>query len=148
MSIENDIRQSRFRNVAVKSIVNILFTANWMEMQVKAFLHSAQITPQQYNILRILRGSQTPLSTLDIRSRMLDRMSDTSRIVDRMVLKGWVEKTIDPVDKRKVAVAISPKGLALLAQQDERNPELDATMNRLSEAELEQLNQLLDKLRG
>lgn len=148
MSIEYDIQQSRFRNPAVKSMVNLLFTANWLEMQVKAFLQTENITTQQYNILRILRGSNKPMSTLEIRGRMLDRMSDTSRIVDRMLLKAWISKCTDPQDKRKVSISITPKGLDLLAQLDARNHELDGVMKGLTDTELVQLNSLLDKLRG
>jgi DNA-binding MarR family transcriptional regulator len=148
MSIEHDIQQSRFRNPAVKSMVNLLFTVNWLEMQVKAFLQTENITTQQYNILRILRGSNKPMSTLEIRGRMLDRMSDTSRIVDRMLLKEWILKCTDPQDKRKVSITITPKGLELLARLDARNAELDGVMKGLTDTELDQLNRLLDKLRG
>ncbi|TXT30567.1 MAG: regulatory protein MarR, partial [Chitinophagaceae bacterium] len=99
MSIEKDIQQQTFRNSYQKATVNIIFSANWLTEQIKIFLDEEHITPQQYNILRILRGSMKPLSTLQIRERMLDKMSDTSRIVDRLVLKELVEKKLSTADK-------------------------------------------------
>ena len=105
------------------------------------------ITPQQYNILRILRGSQQPLSTLQIRSRMLDKMSDTSRIVERLLKKGLVEKKVCSADKRLVDVSISKKGLSLLDKLDKKNADIDELMRNLTEAEANTLNKLLDKIR-
>ena len=84
MGIEKDIQQQHFRNEYQKASVNIIYSANWLNEKIKTMLDPDDITPQQYNILRILRGSQHPLSTLQIRSRMLDKMSDTSRIVERL----------------------------------------------------------------
>ena len=79
MSIEKDIQQQTFRNEYQKAAVNIIFSAGWLNERLKNFFEPEDITPQQYNILRILRGSQQPMSTLQIRERMLDKMSDTSR---------------------------------------------------------------------
>src|SRR3712207_9432786 len=111
MSIEKDIRQAKFVSPKQKAMVNILFTYGWIIEKIKNFLSREDITHQQFNILRILRGSHPkPLSTLQIRERMLDKMSDTSRIVDRLVLKGLVKKTICPTDKRLVDVIITEKG--------------------------------------
>ncbi|WP_315819245.1 hypothetical protein [Paraflavitalea speifideaquila] len=89
MSIENDIQQAKFRNEHHKVSVNLIYTCNWLMEKHKQFFDNADITPQQFNILRILRGAGTPLSTLQIRQRMLDKMSDTSRIVDRLVKRNW-----------------------------------------------------------
>jgi DNA-binding MarR family transcriptional regulator len=114
---------------------------------IKSFVKSENITPQQYNILRILRGAGEPLSTLQLRERMLVKMSDTSRIVERMVSKDLVQKAVSEKDKRMVDVIITPKGMELLESLDRRNEELDAMMNHLSDGELETLNDLLDKLR-
>ncbi len=147
MSIEKDIQQQSFRNEYQKATVNLIFSANWLNEKIKQFLDSEDITPQQYNILRILRGTKQPLSTLQIRERMLDKMSDTSRIVERLLRKGLVEKKICPADKRMVDVVISKKGIALLEKLDHRNEELDSLLQSLSPDEANALNGLLDKMR-
>ena len=110
-------------------------------------LQEEDITHQQYNILRILRGSKKPLSTLQIRERMLDKMSDTSRIVERLVKKDLVEKKVCDTDKRLVDVSVSQNGLDVLKRLDEKNGELDAILDNLSPKEAEVLSDLLDKMR-
>src|SRR5919107_3092423 len=108
MGIEKDIQQMKFRNEYQKAVINLIYTSNWMRERTAGILEEEDITPQQFNILRILRGSHPkPLSTLQIRERMLDKMSDTSRIVDRLVTKGLVKKTTCPQDKRLVDVLIT-----------------------------------------
>ena len=148
MSIEKDINQQKFRNEHQKSVINMIYTYNWMMEHVKNMLEKFDVTPQQFNILRILRGAGEPLSTLQIRQRMLDKMSDTSRIVDRLVKKSLVKKVICESDRRLVDVTISPKGLELLAQSDTYEVEMDAIFQQLSDSEAKTLNQLLDKIRN
>jgi DNA-binding MarR family transcriptional regulator len=148
MGIEKDIQQQNFRNEYQKAAVNLIFSAGWLNEKIKTFLDTEDITSQQYNILRILRGSKTPMSTLQIRERMLDKMSDTSRIVERLQKKGVVEKKVCPADKRLVDVVISKKGLALLEKLDRRNAELDSILQSLTPEEAKSLNGLLDKMRG
>ena len=93
MGIEQEIHQQTFRNTRQKAMVNLLYTYGWAIEQIKNFLAQEDITHQQFNILRILRGAHpNPLSTLQIRERMLDKMSDTSRIVDRLIVKDLVKK--------------------------------------------------------
>jgi DNA-binding MarR family transcriptional regulator len=117
--------------------------------RIKKILAEEDLTPQQFNMLRILRGSfPTPLSTLQIRERMLDKMSDTSRIVDRLILKGLVQKSTSAADKRLVDVLITEAGKNTLAKLDARNEVMDAVINNLNEDEMTQLNALLDKLRS
>src|SRR5688500_12211273 len=100
MGLEKDIHQVKFKSARQKAMLNILFTYGWVLERIKSFLASEDITHQQFNILRILRGSHPePLSTLQIRERMLDKMSDTSRIVDRLVIKGLVKKVVCSKDK-------------------------------------------------
>lgn len=149
MGLEKDINQYKFRNQQQKAIINLLYTHNWVMERIKKFVAAEDITPQQYNMLRILRGSYpTPLSTLQIRDRMLDKMSDTSRIVDRLILKNLVKKTVSPSDKRLVDVVITEQGQEVLKRLDEKNREMDGVINRLDENEMTQLNVLLDKIRG
>lgn len=147
MSIEKDINQKNFRNEFQKSVINLIYTYNWISERSKTFLDKYDITSQQFNILRILRGAGDPLSTLQIRQRMLDRMSDTSRIVDRLLKKGLVEKVVCKTDKRLVDVTISEKGSRLLEKLDEYQDEMDGIVKNLSEPEAQMLNTLLDKIR-
>ncbi len=147
MGIEKDIQQRSFRNEYQKVTVNIIFSASWLAEKIKTFLESEDITSQQYNILRILKGSKEPLSTLQIRERMLDKMSDTSRIVERLLKKGLVEKKVCATDKRLVDVIISKKGLALLERLDKNNTQLDDIPHALNPEEAILLNKLLDKMR-
>jgi DNA-binding MarR family transcriptional regulator len=147
MGIEKDIQQTNFRNEFQKMSINIIYTANWLNEKMGQILSTEDITQQQYNILRILRGSECPLSTLKIRERMLDKMSDTSRIVDRLIVKELVEKTACIKDKRLVDITISKKGLQLLEKLDSLNEHIDSILKGVSEKEAQAMNQILDKLR-
>jgi DNA-binding MarR family transcriptional regulator len=148
MGIVEDIQQKRsFRSEFHKATVNVIYSSSWILGHVKEFVGQEDITPQQYNILRILRGSSTPISTLQIRERMLDKMSDTSRLVERLIKKELAEKEISHIDKRLVDVTISQKGLDLLQRLDERNEELDRVAGKLTSEEAATLNYLLDKMR-
>jgi DNA-binding MarR family transcriptional regulator len=130
-------------------MINLLYTYGWVIEKIKNFLAKEDITHQQFNILRILRGSSPkPLSTLQIRERMLDKMSDTSRIVDRLVTKGLAKKVVCPKDKRLVDVTITEKGQKLLKKLDEESDHIQEIMAKLSENEAEELSLLLDKLRN
>jgi DNA-binding MarR family transcriptional regulator len=149
MSIEQDIKQAQFRNDSQKVIVNIIYTHGWLMERLKNHMATEDVTPQQYNILRILRGAHpVPLSTLQIRERMLDKMSDTSRIVDRLVAKGLVQKSICPTDKRLVDVLISDVGQQLLQKLEARTHEIDDIVSGISTEEAQTLSDLLDKVRG
>ena len=146
MGIEQEI-QSKFRGEYHKMMVNLIYTYNWVMERSKKFFEKADLTPQQFNILRILRGAGKPLSTMQIRQRMLDKMSDTSRIVERLVKKDLVQKVVCKDDRRLVDITISDKGMRLLEELDHYNEEMDALLSNLNETEAKSLNQLLDKLR-
>ena len=148
MNIEKEIHQNKFRNEYQKSIINLIFTYNWLRDQLQTYLAKYHLTMQQYNILRILRGAGRPLSTLQIRERMLDKMSDTSRIVDRLVIKGWVKKTLCKKDRRLVDIVISDSGMKLLRKLDPSFEEIDKIFDSLSVKEAQQINKLLDKIRN
>ena len=148
MGIEKDIQQTKFRNIHQKASINLIYTLGWMRDKTKAIFDEENITPQQFNILRILRGSfPEPLSTLKIRERMLEKMSDTSRIVDRLITKGLVKKLTCKADRRLVDVIISDKGKKLLERLDTRQDEIDAVLGNLSEKDANILSDLLDKIR-
>jgi MarR family 2-MHQ and catechol resistance regulon transcriptional repressor len=148
MGIEKDINQQHFQSEGQKAIINLIYTYNWVTERLKGILAEDDITMQQFNILRILRGSDPkPLSTLTIRERMLDKMSDTSRIVDRLLLKGWVDKKMCTTDKRLVDVFITKEGKKILEKIDKKSTIMNSTTSALSDEELVGLNLLLDKLR-
>jgi MarR family transcriptional regulator, 2-MHQ and catechol-resistance regulon repressor len=148
MGIQQDIKQSNFRNEYQKSMINILYTSSWIAEKMRDILEAYDLTYQQYNVLRILRGSHPePLSTLEIRNRMLDKMSDASRIVDRLISKGLVEKKISKKDKRLVDVIISEKGINLISEMNLRVDEMDEIVGNMTESEAKTLNRILDKLR-
>jgi len=148
MGIEKDIQQSKFRNAHQKAAINLIYTLSWMRDKTKCIFEAEDITPQQFNILRILRGSfPQPLSTLQIRERMLEKMSDTSRIVDRLIAKGLVKKVTCKSDRRLVDVIITDKGKKLLERLDARQDEIDGVLGSLSEKDAGMLSDLLDKIR-
>ena len=149
MGIDKDIHQNKFRNERHKAMINLLFTYGWTVERLKQFVSDHGITHQQFNILRILRGNHpTPLSTLTIRERMIDKMSDTSRIVDRLLSKGLVKKVICKKDRRLVDITITDKGLKLLERLDGKQDDMDRILSNLSEKEASSLSKLLDKIRG
>ena len=148
MGIDEDIHQAKFRNEHQKAAINILYTYGWLMEKTKELFALEDITPQQFNILRILRGSAPqPLSTLQIRERMLDKMSDTSRIVDRLITKGLVKKGTCKMDRRLVDITITDKGKKLLEKLDTRQDELDGIIGNLTKKEAADLSELLDKIR-
>jgi MarR family transcriptional regulator, 2-MHQ and catechol-resistance regulon repressor len=148
MGIDQDIQQVKFRNAQQKAAINLIYTMSWMREKTKCIFEAEDITPQQFNILRILRGSfPQPLSTLQIRERMLEKMSDTSRIVDRLISKGLVKKLTCKNDRRLVDVIISDKGKKLLERLDARQDEIDGVLGNLSEKDANILSDLLDKIR-
>ena len=133
-----------------KKTLKFIRLGNTLKLEkIRDFLSAEDITLQQFNILRILRGSHPqPLSTLTIRERMLDKMSDTSRIVDRLVLKGLADKKTCPSDKRLVDISITEEGKKILAKIDRNEKEMKAIIANLNQEEMKILNGLLDKMRG
>ncbi len=147
MGIEKDIQQTNFRNEYQKLGINLMYTASWLNERIGRFLMQEDITQQQYNILRILRGSEVPLSTLQIRERMLDKMRDTSRIVDRLIVKELVQKSACKTDKRLVDITLTQKGLELVTRLDQFNDQIDSILQGVSKEDAIIVNQILDKLR-
>ena len=149
MKLEQAIQQTKFTTPEIKLNLNFIYTYNHYLERQKEYFSRYNITQQQYNVLRILRGNMpAPYSTSQIRDRMLDKMSDTSRIVDRLVKKELVNRTINKSDKRLVDVIINEKGLALLIQMDLTIKDNASDMFRhFSDNEKELFYNLLDKLR-
>jgi DNA-binding MarR family transcriptional regulator len=148
MKIEDEIKQSKFKTPYQKAVINLLFTSNWLQGKHQYFFKSFGITNQQFNILRILKG-QYPKSTsaTEIKSRMLDKNSDVSRLLDRLTTKKLITKQVCPNDKRAADITIAEAGLTILRELESRQSEIDGVLN-LSEEEAKQLSNLLDKSRG
>jgi len=149
MKLEEEIYQRKFQSENQKALVNFLYTHSYLINRLEGFFKSYGITRQQFNVLRILRGQEPGSVQLSlIKVRMLDKMSDASRIVERLRLKGLIARKQDKNDKRAVAISISPKGLKLLESADQGIVEFYKLFDNLSQEELTTLNNLLDRLRG
>ncbi len=151
MSIEIDIKQTApFKTPYHRVMVNLIYTSNWISDSQTQMLKPFKLTLQQYNVLRILRGQfPNPVKVSDITERMLDKMSNASRLVDKLVLKKLVLRTECPSDRRAVDVLITDKGLALLDQLDKHQSAWEAQQQgKLTEAEASTLSELLDRLRA
>ncbi len=150
MRLEKEIQQAKpFRNNYHKASVNLVFTGKWMIQFHSDVFKQYNLTIQQYNILRILRGRSPAAATVKfIRERMLDRMSDASRIVELLRKKELVERNICGLDRRKMDVVITQKGLNLLEEIEKENERVDKYLSGLNEEEIVLLNDLLDKVRG
>jgi DNA-binding MarR family transcriptional regulator len=148
MKIEDEIKQPNFKSPHQKAVINLIFTAGWLYGQQQNFFKPFGITSQQFNILRILKGQHPKtISATEIKSRMLDRNSDVSRLLDRLASKGLINKQTCPKDKRASDVLITKAGLDLLSELDKKQKDIDRVL-ALSEKEAEELSTLLDKLRG
>jgi DNA-binding MarR family transcriptional regulator len=149
MKIGEAIKQSKFKSEHQKMLINILFTSGWLSSAHTAQLKPHGISVQQYNILRILRGQHPNPATVNLLiERMLDKNSNASRLVEKLRLKKLVERSICKDDRRAVNVLITKKGLELLVELDKLEEHFIAHLQNISEKEAEQLNILLDKLRG
>lgn len=149
MKLEDEIAQAKFEDEYQKALINILYTSNWLNGQFSSEFKDQGITQQQYNILRILRGQHPkPASIKLIRERMLDKMSDASRLVEKLRVKGFLKREICEHDRRNVDVLITKEGLTLLERLDEVVEKKKELMHGLTDKEVLKLNELLDKLRG
>ncbi len=147
--LEDEIKQKAFRNPYQKLIVNILYTGGWMNLIQSGHLKSFGLSLPQYNVLRILRGQYpNPCSINLIIDRMLDKASNASRIVDKLVIKKLAERNTCEKDRRAVDVVITKKGLDLLADIDKRQDNWEEQFHGITGKQAEKLNELLDKFRG
>ena len=149
MKLEEEIEQKNFDSDYHKAAINIIYTSNWLtDIHTKA-IKPYNLTIQQFNILRILRGKYPEVVNLKlIKARMLDKMSDVSRLVERLREKGLVDRKICPSDRRHIDVCITENGLSLLSRLDEDINKINSLLTSLNAREIETLNNLLDKLRG
>lgn len=150
MSIEKDIKQQKpFKSSYQKLVVNLIYTSNWMSSEQQGLLKPFDLSSQQYNVLRILRGQYpNPITVNGIIERMLDKMSNASRLVDKLLLKGYVSRCDNADDRRACDIRITESGTEILKKIDVLQEQADEKMKRLSPEEAELLSSLLDKLRG
>jgi DNA-binding MarR family transcriptional regulator len=146
--LEEEIIQKSFKDEFEKAYVNIQFTANQLNARFARNLRKFDISPEQFNILRILRGQfPKPAPLKLITERMIDKMSNTSRLVEKLRAKGMVERHINPNNRREVSIIITAKGLKVIEDASAQTDADRRATNNLTEAEAAQLNQLLDKMR-
>ncbi len=148
MGISEDLKQSNFQSESQKAIVNAIYTGNWIVQQQQELLKPFGLTVQQYNVLRILKGQQgNPMTVLAITERMLDKMSNASRLVDKLLEKKLVLRRECPKDRRAVDILILPAGLDLLKEVDQVQQDWGKHFDALGVKRLEEMNQLLDEFR-
>ena len=146
--IEEELQQSKpYESDSERALVNMYYTSLWINDQMKDFFKTFNTTPKQFNILRILNGSKGPMTTSLIKERMIERGSDITRIIDRMLKKGLLTRHINVQDRRLVEIQITTLGLGLLDQVDSSAVQPGVIMSALSLDECQRLNDLLDKLR-
>ena len=150
MKLEEEIKQSKFKDEYHKLGVNIIYSASWMSTLHLHTLKNFNISVQQFNILRILKGRHPEPATVKLLTeRMIDKMSNASRLVEKLKQKGLVERTSCPEDRRRVDIAITEKGTKIIEQASKiLESEMEKSLSVLNKKEAKQLNDLLDKMRG
>jgi len=142
--ISNDIK-SVFPSLKTKALINIKYTSNWIESRQIAFFKPYCISPQQYNILRILRGAVKPIKVQTIKDRMVERAPNATRLMDKLCAKNLIARIPSPEDRRVVYIEITKDGLLLLESINKNHD--DDLLKNLTQEEAEQLSNLLDKIR-
>lgn len=149
MKIEDEIKQDKFKSEYQKLAINLIFTGNWINSKNAELLKPYKLTSQQFNLLRILRGQYpNPVTVNLLIERMLDKMSNASRIVDRLVKKNLVLRKSCPEDRRRVDIVITDKGMKLLDKIDLDQDKWEKRFENLTTKEAIELNNFLDRLRG
>lgn len=146
MSSFSEAINSSFKDNRVKAMLNILYTANWISSHQNEFFKQFGLSPQQYNILRILRGAKDPIKVQTIKERMVERAPNLTRLTDKLCDKNLIERIPFEGDRRVVLIGITKQGLELLEKIDPQSPQLNLLKN-LNEEEANQLSDLLDKMR-
>jgi DNA-binding MarR family transcriptional regulator len=149
MTLESDIKQVKaFKSSSEKTLVNIMYTNNWICDKQHYIMKEFGLTIQQYNVLRILKGqNKSPITINQIIDRMLDKMSNASRLVDKLVQKKYVDRTYREDDRRACNVVITKEGEKVLQKINLKIDDLEMSTNNLTEEEYKTLNFLLDKFR-
>lgn len=148
MTIYDALKQKEFNSVYEKALVNLMYTHSWYNRKFRSTLSCYGVSAQQYNVLRILKGAfPTPVGTSYIQERMIDRESNVTRIVDKLIEKEFVTRELCTEDRRKMDIVITEKGRDILAEMTVKMNDIINISSGLSEAEAEDLSRLLDKMR-
>ncbi|MAZ28111.1 MAG: MarR family transcriptional regulator [Cytophagaceae bacterium] len=149
MSIEKDLKLTHKTGLESKVLINLTYTTRQIEEALSSLLKEYGLTIQQFNVLRILRGQQgKPASLNCVQERMVDRSSNTTRLVDKLIAKGLTNRRICPSNRRKVEIEITEKGLQILSETDPKiNALNNAQVKNFTKEELTQFNEFLDRLR-
>lgn len=149
MGIKDEIKQSHFKSNGHMAIVNLLFTSNWLRDQQQITFKKHGILAQHYNILRIVKGKKSaPAYPGEIKNVMLDKGRDLTRLIDKLVTLQLLDRRVCKINRRKVEIFITQKGLQLADLIEKETSENTTTIFKLNEEESLQLSNLLDKLRG
>ena len=149
MKLEESIKQKEFNNEFEKAEINILYTANWMNLSLHQLIKSYNISLQQFNILRILRGQKgKPAALKLLTERMLDKMSNTSRLVDKMLTKELLERSICPNNRRQVEITLTSKGLKVCNEISDLIEKHRMESLKITIEEAREINRILDKMRS
>jgi DNA-binding MarR family transcriptional regulator len=149
MTLEDAIKSTVSLNPYTKTILNIMYTSRIIEEQIAELLKPYDLSMQQYNVMRILRGQKgKPANLSTIQERMINKMSNTTRLVDKLIAKGLAERSICEANRRKVEIIITQQGLDLLKELDPLTTENNQKILKdLSLQDFDLLNQILDKLK-
>ncbi len=148
MSLEDDIKQEKFHSEQQKAAINILYTGNWLYNLNASNLKKFDITPEQFNVLRILRGSH-PITMMlsEVTKRMIDKSSNCTRLVEKLRQKNFVNREICENNRRQVDISITDKGLQMLKKIDIDQSDWSKAIEKITKTEAKELNRILDKLR-
>ena len=148
MKLENALLSNKFSSESQKATLNILYTAWWLKSITSKELKDFDLTQEQYNVLRILKGKYPDqLCVKDIARRMIEKSSNVPRIIDRLEIKKLVKRTVSESDKRETLITITKCGLSILESSTIKLNILHKSLETITEKEAEQLNNLLEKLR-
>lgn len=148
MKLEEEIKQKKFQSEFQKAMLNIQFTGNWLMAAWNKFFATFDLTSQQYNVLRILRGHfPEPITSASIQSRMIDKSSNVTRLIDKLVTKKLATSERNVRNKRKVDILITDEGLNLLTRIDVEMKIQENSVRKISDSEAKQLNEILEKMR-
>jgi DNA-binding MarR family transcriptional regulator len=148
MGLEQDIKQEKFATEFEKAVINTMYTSSWLYNINMTRLKPHGVTPEQFNVLRILRGSAPrPMMLADITSRMIDKSSNATRLVEKLRQKGLLKREICDSNRRQVDIIITEKGLNVLKKVDQESEEWVSSLKTISKSEAQELNRILDKWR-
>jgi len=148
MKLEDAIKSTKFSDMRHKATLNLMYTAYWLKTHISDTLKELDLTPEQYNVLRILKGKHPEqMCVKDIGTRIIEKSSNVPRIVDRLVVKKLVKRSTSKEDKRETLIALTEKGIEKLLEANKVNDKMSAEILGITDEEAAVLNELLEKMR-